>query len=190
MKKIITIIFALTLTLAITSCGESHNWSDATCTEPMICSDCNETKGEALGHTTDFGICERCKGEIDEKDLITRMSESTGIISGYIQDAASYYSEFTGIDNGIASVDDACYYFSLAKPEIENFISICHEHEKTAYIAEPFEEILDKIPTDADVSTEDEFYDFLDDMGLVLEAIDETVSLCLEMTGEVFNVDL
>ena len=27
-----------------------HDWKDATCTEPQICSICNRTQGEALGH--------------------------------------------------------------------------------------------------------------------------------------------
>lgn len=29
---------------------EEHQWKNATCTEPQICSVCNETKGEKLGH--------------------------------------------------------------------------------------------------------------------------------------------
>ncbi len=29
----------------------SHNWSDATCTEPKTCTLCKTTEGEALGHT-------------------------------------------------------------------------------------------------------------------------------------------
>lgn len=190
MKKLITLILVLTLALVFTSCGESHTWSEATCTDPMICSDCNETKGQALGHTTDFGICERCEGEIDENDMISRMSTSTGVINDYLQDAASYYMEFTGISDGIASVDDACYYLGLAKTEIENFIAICHENEKTTFVAAPFEEVLDKIPTEADVSTDDEFYEFLDNMQLALEAMSETVDLCLEMTGNVFDVEV
>ena len=28
----------------------SHEWIEATCTTPKICSKCNETEGEALGH--------------------------------------------------------------------------------------------------------------------------------------------
>ena len=37
-----------------------HNWSDATCTLPKICYKCNVSEGNALGHTTDAGICTRC----------------------------------------------------------------------------------------------------------------------------------
>ena len=38
----------------------SHSWQAATCTSPKICSLCGETDGDALGHTTFTGICERC----------------------------------------------------------------------------------------------------------------------------------
>ena len=40
--------------------GCSHKWLDATCIEPKTCSLCNKTKGSALGHTTEAGICSRC----------------------------------------------------------------------------------------------------------------------------------
>lgn len=41
------------------ACGKTegealgHQWMDATCTEPQICSVCKETKGKALGHKAD-----------------------------------------------------------------------------------------------------------------------------------------
>lgn len=37
-----------------------HNWISATCTEPKTCSECGETTGTALGHSTTTGICTRC----------------------------------------------------------------------------------------------------------------------------------
>ena len=35
----------------MTGCGCKHEWVDATCTAPKTCSKCQETEGEALGHT-------------------------------------------------------------------------------------------------------------------------------------------
>ena len=37
-----------------------HSWESATCTAPKTCVKCNKTSGNALGHTTDNGICGRC----------------------------------------------------------------------------------------------------------------------------------
>ncbi|MBR6513481.1 MAG: S-layer homology domain-containing protein [Clostridia bacterium] len=49
-------------------CGEmmapkGHSYEAADCTNPMTCTVCNGTLGEALGHTTDSGICKRCGKE-------------------------------------------------------------------------------------------------------------------------------
>lgn len=41
-----------------------HDWQDATCTEPMICSKCHKKKGEPLGHDSTKATCEeegKCK---------------------------------------------------------------------------------------------------------------------------------
>ena len=38
----------------------SHSWKTATCTEAKTCSKCGETEGNALGHTTTTGVCDRC----------------------------------------------------------------------------------------------------------------------------------
>lgn len=41
-----------------------HEWMDATCSEPKTCKLCGETKGEALGHQWEEGDCEnptKCK---------------------------------------------------------------------------------------------------------------------------------
>ena len=43
-----------------------HNWVDATCTESEMCSRCNETRGEVLGHDTRIGYCSKCKEYITE----------------------------------------------------------------------------------------------------------------------------
>lgn len=51
------------------SCGEKetetlystgHDWIAATCTQPKKCSNCSQTSGSALGHTTTSGVCSRC----------------------------------------------------------------------------------------------------------------------------------
>ena len=48
-----------------------HTWVDATCENPSTCSGCNATKDSALGHTTDCGICSRCKKEFRKPSPIT-----------------------------------------------------------------------------------------------------------------------
>ena len=77
MKKILCLLLALTLLVALVSCGKSqggenhtHVWVEATCTAPKTCSICGETEGKALGHdmqpaTGDQpAVCSRC-GYVD-----------------------------------------------------------------------------------------------------------------------------
>lgn len=42
---------------AIVTRWHRHKWVDATCTEPMTCAECGETKGEVLGHTWVKATC-------------------------------------------------------------------------------------------------------------------------------------
>ncbi len=50
------------------TCGEfiapkGHKYKAATCTQPMICAECAQSCGAALGHTSNTAICSRCNAE-------------------------------------------------------------------------------------------------------------------------------
>ena len=58
MKKRIFIAVPYILTLCILSgCACQHEWADADCVNPQICTKCNETAGEALGHDWAAATC-------------------------------------------------------------------------------------------------------------------------------------
>jgi hypothetical protein len=48
-----------------------HEWQKATCEEPSVCLTCGETKDDTLGHTTDLGVCSRCKKEFRKTSPVT-----------------------------------------------------------------------------------------------------------------------
>lgn len=50
MKKMVCILMLAVSILLFSGCGCSHEWQEATCTEPKTCSKCGEIEGEALGH--------------------------------------------------------------------------------------------------------------------------------------------
>lgn len=50
MKKMVCILMLAVSILLFAGCGCSHEWQEATCTEPKTCSKCGEIEGEALGH--------------------------------------------------------------------------------------------------------------------------------------------
>ena len=54
------------ITETIKSTG--HNWVEATCTEEKHCTNCNQTTGAALGHTTAEGICARCGSHVENEE--------------------------------------------------------------------------------------------------------------------------
>lgn len=66
MKKITCLAMSLALLLLLTACGHEHTWQQATCTEPEICTKCEEVGTAALGHTwqaatcTESAVCTRC----------------------------------------------------------------------------------------------------------------------------------
>ena len=93
-------------TLEIYAPGECyHNWKDATCTAPVTCSFCGFTKGDALGHQLQSGICTHCG--FDARD--------------------TYYAEG---DEGLFGVawDSACSQNMLELDEKTGFYSKVYEN--------------------------------------------------------------
>ena len=48
-KKLCILLLALACLTVLTGCC-SHEWLDATCEDPQICSKCEEIQGNPLGH--------------------------------------------------------------------------------------------------------------------------------------------
>jgi hypothetical protein len=73
--------------MTCTVCGETegealgHTWEEATCTEPKICSVCGETEGNPLGHTREVGRCSIC-GKLINPELCQNVYETMEKISG------------------------------------------------------------------------------------------------------------
>ena len=62
MKKT-TILFLsiLLLTVLLTGCSCQHQWTEADCTTPKTCTQCQVTEGEALGHSWQEADCVTAK---------------------------------------------------------------------------------------------------------------------------------
>jgi hypothetical protein len=80
-----TIWFVLFIAcMMISGCSkkDEHVWNEATCTVPKTCSECGATEGEALGHDTEIGKCDRC-GEWQNEDVVSEIIQ-------YYQQANTY----------------------------------------------------------------------------------------------------
>lgn len=60
-RKYLSFIGILGICLMLTGCCISHDWQEATCTDPKSCSKCEETEGEALGHNWVEATCTEAK---------------------------------------------------------------------------------------------------------------------------------
>ncbi len=60
-NRIATLLGMLSVGVLLTGCCISHEWEEATCTEPKTCVKCEETEGEALGHEWEEATCEKPK---------------------------------------------------------------------------------------------------------------------------------
>lgn len=88
-------------------CGQTvpatgHSWKEATCTEAKTCRTCGQTEGEPLGHSTDNGVCSRCKAEI----YATHTGSGDDVVSGIEVGDGIYRVHFTnsGSSNFIVKV--------------------------------------------------------------------------------------
>lgn len=82
-KIILGCVIALTA-LLMTGCHLKHEWEEATCTEPSVCTVGGETRGEPLGHTalaeatcTEPSVCGVCGEKVAESLGHTALAEAT-----------------------------------------------------------------------------------------------------------------
>ncbi len=130
-KIFIPFVYVLIATL-LSACGtHQHTFVDADCNNPAICSECMETTGEALGHTSAIGVCSRC-GEIGNEELLATLNTNFAqmmeagtplfsCLSGVADlDANTQYEQFLEADKYTAAM--ASIY--------EEIITVCTDFEE------------------------------------------------------------
>ena len=58
MKNALTFTLCLVMIVFLSACGHQHDWQEATCSSPKVCTECGVTEGEALPHTWKDATCE------------------------------------------------------------------------------------------------------------------------------------
>lgn len=69
-KRVWSCIIAAALLACLPGCCVSHDWAEATCTQPETCSKCGKEQGAALGHAWEAATCAQpktCKACGEEK---------------------------------------------------------------------------------------------------------------------------
>ena len=127
-RKIIYCTATCLLICSLAACGEHHHvYTNADCTSDTVCSECGDIVEEALGHTTEIGVCLRCDKMQNEElvgSLNTAFSEIMDVgteliscVSGIDNlKAEEQYKRFTLADEYTASMNelytdiiDLCY---------------------------------------------------------------------------------
>ena len=85
MRRAITLLFALALTLGLGGCGHTHTWTEATCTQPKTCLEDGVTEGEPLGHDWRAATCTQPK-------TCARCGETEGAALGHRPLEADYWT--------------------------------------------------------------------------------------------------
>ena len=101
-RKNISIVLLIALCFSLNACCLSHDWQDATCEEPRICTKCGKTEGDPLEHKwveatcTEPKTCSACgkkegkalghkatPATCTEDSICSRCSETVGMASGH-----------------------------------------------------------------------------------------------------------
>lgn len=131
MKKTVCLLLAVALLFAATACAHEHEYAEATCTEPETCTICGETKGEALGHTVDIGVCTRCQEMINRDDIeklvihIFALNDYLSSFNDYI--GKSYNSSYT--QDRVRYCKQAADYLTKNQNELKEIANIVAKYD-------------------------------------------------------------
>lgn len=133
-------------------CGEKitvstdHDWVPATCTEDGYCRDCHMKGQPALGHSTSFGVCDRCG------KYINNIPEVTKAVKQNLEDGFKKVNEASDIINEGVYASSLKTYAPKAKPVYQEALALytaasetCAEHTELADIKVKIDAIIDHI---------------------------------------------
>ena len=166
MKNTIRIILILGMSMLLSACGHEHSFSEATCTEPKVCTECGEIEGEALGHTTDMGRCENCSTIINE-ELILEVAAKQQRANKYSDGAYSYLASGITYDGCLSSITQ----LKLVEKSITEMIELCEDYEFLKDVKSAGEDVLEYIPTSISGNSVDEMSNFATEFVLYLDSM-------------------
>ena len=115
----------------------NHNWIAATCTEPQICSVCNQTEGSAKGHSWETAtcsapqicsVCKQTEGDMLEhnyQDGVCTMCQAEDPVAKQINAGKTIYDKLNAI-NAISSQQASsvyeAWYFAIYEADDDDYI--------------------------------------------------------------------
>lgn len=126
MKKATSLLLVFLLILMLSACGCRHEWMEANCVAPRVCTLCQKTEGEALGHIWQDATCTKQKTcsvcSLTDGSTLPHTPGEKEITTDYIlavqletQSCTSCGTELGSIETPLSMVDGD--YFCLSPNE-------------------------------------------------------------------------
>lgn len=165
MNKFYKILLCSLIIIFISGCNNNllhkHTWEEATCTKPQTCTECGETIGETLGHSTNIGMCSRCGEKINEElvlDIVSisgKISTITNKAFSYV-DSASYYTNYSKYNLAYNELMKVTEY-------LEEIIDICGDYIELSKLKDLTQKVINNLPSKPKSSSSDDLVEFLEE---------------------------
>lgn len=155
----------------------THDYSAATCTEPEVCKVCGETRGSALGHSCEIGVCSNC-GEKVNYDVYTKLCDYNNSVNELMTSALEKYD----LGNNDDSEDKYDYYeemFDEFQQNEENLLNIstaCGSFEELSKLKESADKLYENLPGSTEV--------YPTNVSSLLEDAEDFIAAYTEMENE------
>lgn len=191
MKKI-TIATLMSITLMLISC-HSHNFTNATCTEPKKC-ECGEKIGEPLGHTVKIGVCDRCGENINYEEMesfhnyLNKINDDTSFLSDFFEQTYynylayyPYYDIHNYIKNHVDTLIDI-------ENSVDEIIKICQKYpNELSDIGRQAELVKSAIPSPLSTDDKEALKKHVEGMTEFLNQYSVLLKMCVEYNEEEIN---
>lgn len=163
MNRIKAILCGLFLAMLLIACGHEHTWSEATCDTPKTCTECGETEGEPLGHTTDMGKCSRCNevfGADVFKDIVDKVASAEDDYNKSFN--AIVYSGATSVSQFKSAVDANSQGFESYTKKIKEAAEMCGDYDLLSDYKSKLLDATTGLPTSMSGTDDKSFDDYMD----------------------------
>lgn len=186
MKRYVYVVFVLLVIFILNGCGHEHVYSDATCTTPKTCIECDKTEGEALGHifleatcdtpemcercnfigqealghTTKIGKCNNCN-KFQGEDIINNILEKLTYANAQSDLALTVQTSGTDYYEDFLS---GISYYESAKVEYESALDLCGNYPELATLRKDIQNLIDALPLTVYGSDEESLNLYFDDL--------------------------
>ena len=142
--------------------AKGHVWVDATCTTPKTCSVCGKTDGTELGHTTDFGICSTCGEKVGE-DILSEMDDAFYDIMADLECANIELAILTEY-NMFRQFQNAADEYAKSSTKYDAIIRLCDKSDELSTLKKLAQDAKKSIPKAPQSETQAEAKRFRDEL--------------------------